>query len=161
MKSATRIEIAAYVAIAALALATLMWASPGCAGANPSITQTGADNQAETNQLKLELAAKIDEIALLADKSTTVSSVAPAPEITQGEGSTADVDTSTAVADTSQKGLFNANLAIIGGSGITGFVGLALWLRWARQTSETRTNAQTERMRRLIEVIRAMVDKLR
>jgi hypothetical protein len=49
-----------------IALVTL-----GCAGANPSITQTGADNRAETNQLKLELAAKIEQIALL--KADTVS----------------------------------------------------------------------------------------
>lgn len=107
-----------------------------------------------------EIDARVASPDLLTDKSKDETVVAPAPEIVQGEGSTADVDTSAAVADTSQKGLFNANMAIIGGgSAFGGLAGVALWLRWARKTSEARTNAQTERMKMLTDVIKAMIDR--
>ncbi len=122
----------------------------GCSLASPSVAGSpGAQTDART--------ASPD---LLADKSKDQTAVASKHTVTQGQASTAEIDTATSVTEADQKGVFNASLAIIGGSGaagITGIGGIALWLRWARKTGEARTNAQTRRIKMLVDLLREVL----
>ncbi len=141
--------ILAWTVAAGLAGACAPW-SAGCSLASPSVSAgPGAQTDART--------ASPD---ILADKSSDQTAFASRPSVTQGRASNTDIDTATSVTEADQKGVFNASLAIIGGSGaagITGIGGIALWLRWARKTGEARTNAQTRRIKMLVDLLKEVL----
>ena len=138
-----------FMAIAGAAFAGVM---QGCAAISPSIGQkAGGDASVD---------ARVASPELLADKSKDETDVTARQGVIQGDQATAAFDTNTTITKTDQKGVFNTSLAIIGGgsaAGVSGVGGIALWLRWARKTSKARTDAQTLRIKMLVDLLRDVI----
>lgn len=107
-----------------------------------------------------EIDARMASPDLLADKSRDETAVPTRQTVNLAQGASARLDTDTTVTKSNQRGVFNTSLAIIGGgsaAGISGLAGIALWLRWARKTGQTRSDAQTLRIKMLVELMREVI----